>query len=120
MRSKMENIYKSEKAETQLINSRLEHLSHCSKNDYAWQFTRFHRQMADFLYQRGFDKTGDLLAKSINIEDLTNAGLFRKIMELELSLAERQTSKCLAWCLQNRSKLQKIKSKFEVLINLII
>ena len=75
---------------------------------------RFHRQMADFLYQRGFDKTGDLLAKSINIEDLTNSGLFRKIMELELSLADRQTSKCLAWCLHNRSKLQKIKSKFEI------
>ena len=117
LRNQMENIHKAEKSECNLINARLDHLKNGSKNEYAWQYTRFHRQMADFLYQRGFDKTGDMLAKSIDIEELTNAGLFRKIMELEQSLAEKQTSKCLAWCLQNRSKLQKIKSKFEVLIH---
>ena len=117
LRNQMENIHNAEKSECNLINARLDHLKNGSKNEYAWQYTRFHRQMADFLYQRGFDKTGDMLAQSIDIEELTNAGLFRKIMELEQSLAEKQTSKCLAWCLQNRSKLQKIKSKFEVRIS---
>ena len=31
MRGKLENIYTSEKAETTLIKSRIDHLSHCSK-----------------------------------------------------------------------------------------
>lgn len=33
--------------------------------------------------------------------------------EVERSLANRETSKCLMWCYDNRSKLRKLKSNIE-------
>lgn len=33
--------------------------------------------------------------------------------EVEKSLANKETSKCLAWCHDNRSKLRKLKSNME-------
>lgn len=33
--------------------------------------------------------------------------------EVEQSLADHDTSKCLAWCHDNRSKLRKLKSSME-------
>lgn len=33
--------------------------------------------------------------------------------EVENSLAEHETSKCLAWCHDNKSKLRKLKSSME-------
>lgn len=33
--------------------------------------------------------------------------------EVEKSLANRETTKCLAWCHDNRSKLRKLKSNME-------
>lgn len=33
--------------------------------------------------------------------------------EVENSLTKRETSKCLAWCHDNRSKLRKLKSTLE-------
>lgn len=33
--------------------------------------------------------------------------------EVERSLANRETAKCLAWCHDNRSKLRKLKSNME-------
>lgn len=33
--------------------------------------------------------------------------------EVEQSLADHDTSKCLAWCHDNRSKLRKLKSNME-------
>lgn len=39
--------------------------------------------------------------------------MFLASREVEQSLAERETSKCLAWCQDNRSKLRKLKSNME-------
>uniref|UniRef100_A0A1B6E9X3 CTLH domain-containing protein n=1 Tax=Clastoptera arizonana TaxID=38151 RepID=A0A1B6E9X3_9HEMI len=39
--------------------------------------------------------------------------IFLVSRDVEKSLAEKETSKCLAWCHDNRSKLRKLKSSLE-------
>lgn len=39
--------------------------------------------------------------------------IFLTSREVEKSLANRETNKCLAWCYDNRSKLRKLKSNME-------
>lgn len=41
------------------------------------------------------------------------ADVFLVSREVEQSLADHDTSKCLAWCHDNRSKLRKLKSSME-------
>lgn len=41
------------------------------------------------------------------------ADVFLVSREVENSLAEHETSKCLAWCHDNKSKLRKLKSSME-------
>ena len=70
--------------------------------------------MTDFLFQQGFQKSGALLAENLEIEKLINSKLYLQIIELEESLIAKDTQKSLNWCNQNKTKLQKIKSRFEV------
>jgi len=70
--------------------------------------------LTDFLFQQGFQKSGALLAENLEIEKLINSKLYLQIIELEESLIAKDTQKSLNWCNQNKTKLQKIKSRFEV------
>jgi len=42
-----------------------------------------------------------------------SSDVFLVSREVEASLAEHDTSKCLAWCHDNKSKLRKLKSTME-------
>ena len=43
------------------------------------------------------------------LQDLTNIDLFMTSKMVEESLKQRETSLCLSWCNENRSKLKKYK-----------
>ena len=47
-----------------MIEKRLDHLKQLNTNQYSWQYIRFHRQLAEFLFQHGYDKSGAKLAKA--------------------------------------------------------
>ena len=49
------------------------------------------------------------LAQAADIADLTNIKLFLVAKDVEESLMERDTSACLNWCHDNKSKLRKLK-----------
>lgn len=53
------------------------------------------------------------LASTRAIEGLTNLDVFLVAREVEQSLACRDTTKCLAWCHDNKSKLRKLNSSLE-------
>lgn len=53
------------------------------------------------------------LASSRGIEGLTNLDVFLVAREVEQSLACHDTSKCLSWCHDNKSKLRKLNSSLE-------
>ncbi len=53
------------------------------------------------------------LAQAAGITELTNINLFLVAKEVEESLSAKDTSKCLSWCHDNKSKMRKMKSTLE-------
>lgn len=83
-----------------------------------WARTRLDRMIIEYFLRNGYYDTAIKLAKSLDIEDLTNIDIFLVSREVEKSLMNRQTSKCLSWCHDNRSKLRKVKSDLEFKLRL--
>jgi len=53
------------------------------------------------------------LAKNSELVDLTNLEVFMVSREVETSLQQKNTSRCLTWCHDNKSKLRKMHSNLE-------
>ncbi|KAK7603012.1 hypothetical protein V9T40_003011 [Parthenolecanium corni] len=96
---------------------RLEHLKeHASGNVGAvsqWRRRRLDRMLVEYFLRRGYYGAATRLAHTSDLKDLTNIDVFLVSREVEQSLADHDTSKCLAWCHDNRSKLRKLKSNME-------
>lgn len=78
-----------------------------------WRSKRMDRMIVDHCLRSGYYDTAVQLSKYSNIEDLTNIDMFLVCKTIEESLEKHETTKCLAWCHENRSKLRKIKSTLE-------
>lgn len=100
-----------------ICKKRVDHLK-----DYAnpqaniaqqWRRRRLDRMLVEYFLRAGFYQTALKLAKHSDIQDFTNIDLFVAAKEVEDSLSSHETSKCLAWCYENRSKLRRIKSSLE-------
>lgn len=102
----------------QVCKYRLDHLKGMfeNKNDVAsnvWKRKRLDRLLVDHLLRGGYYESAARLTEESNLKNLTNLELFLVSKSVENSLADRDTTKCLAWCHDNRSKLRKIKSTLE-------
>jgi macrophage erythroblast attacher len=69
--------------------------------------------LVEHFLRSGCYNTAIKLAEHSQITDLTNISLFLVAKEVEESLSQKDTSKCLAWCHDNKSKLRKQKSTLE-------
>ncbi|XP_047495167.1 E3 ubiquitin-protein transferase MAEA-like [Penaeus chinensis] len=78
-----------------------------------WKRTRLDRLLVEYLLRAGCYSTATKLASTRGIEGLTNLDVFLVAREVEQSLACRDTTKCLAWCHDNKSKLRKLNSSLE-------
>ncbi|XP_064114490.1 LOW QUALITY PROTEIN: E3 ubiquitin-protein transferase MAEA-like [Macrobrachium nipponense] len=78
-----------------------------------WKRTRLDRLLVEYLLRAGCYSTATKLASARGTEGLTNLDVFLVAREVEQSLACRDTSKCLSWCHDNRSKLRKLNSSLE-------
>ena len=74
--------------------------------------------LVEHFLRAGFYDSAMGLAQQADIEDLTNISLFLVAKEVEESLAQKDISKCLAWCHDNKSKLRKMKSNLEYNVRL--
>lgn len=97
---------------------RVEHLKEHSSlinqgSSSAWKKKRLDRMLVEHFLRCGYYNTALKLAKHAQIEDLTNIELFAISKEVEESLLHKDTSKCLNWCYDNKSKLRKLKSSLE-------
>ncbi|XP_054168790.1 E3 ubiquitin-protein transferase MAEA-like isoform X2 [Oppia nitens] len=104
-----------------VCKKRLEHLKdYCLKtnsNETAitqWKKKRMDRMLVDHFLRSGYYESAINLAIHSQIEDLTNIDLFLISRQVEDSLRARETSRCLSWCHDNKSKLRKIKSTLEI------
>ena len=104
-----------------VCKKRLEHLKdYCLKsnsNDAAitqWKKKRLDRMLVDHFLRSGYYDSAINLALHSQIESLTNIDLFLVSRQVEDSLKNRETYRCLNWCHDNKSKLRKIKSSLEM------
>jgi len=82
-----------------------------------WKKLQLDRLIIDYLLRAGHFETASDLASCTNIEYLTNIPLFLQCKKIEASLRdEHDTSQCLEWCHENKSKLRRMKSDFEMKI----
>jgi len=100
-----------------VVKRRVDHLKeHDSLNQAVvteWKKSRLDRLLVEYLLRTGCYNTATKLAASRGIEGLTNLDVFLVAREVEQSLAARDTTKCLAWCHDNKSKLRKLNSSLE-------
>lgn len=115
------NILKRKAAESineeleaaQVCKRRVDHLKEyeCQSGNafVLWKKKRLDRMLVEYFLRCGYYNTAIKLAKHSDIEDLTNIDLFLVSKDVEESLASKETSKCLLWCHDNKSKLRKMK-----------
>lgn len=142
MKRKAEESISEELQATNVCKKRIEHLkghapftatgsvSQGAVNQ--WRRKRIDRMVVEYFLRNGYYNAAITLAEKSDIKDLTNIGktkrrrkhleeykfcfvieIFLTSREVEKSLANRETSKCLLWCYDNRSKLRKLKSNIE-------
>ncbi|ELU07028.1 hypothetical protein CAPTEDRAFT_123183 [Capitella teleta] len=117
MKRKAEESILDEVQAARVCKRRIEHLK-----DYEtlsptaanqWQKKRLDRMLVEYFLRAGYYSSAIKLANQSNIEDLINIELFLVAKEVEDTLAKGDTSKCLAWFHDNKSKLRKMQSTLE-------
>lgn len=78
-----------------------------------WKQVRLDRMIVEHFLRLGYYDSAERLAVRRNIRDLTNLDTFQTTREVEEDLANHRTAKCIAWCIDNKSKLRKINSTIE-------
>lgn len=78
-----------------------------------WRRQRLDRMLVEYFLRKGYYKTATKLADNSELRDLTNIDVFMVSREVEKSLANHETARCLGWCHDNRSKLRKLGSTME-------
>lgn len=108
-----------EQEAAQVCKRRLEHLKGMFEVPYnevainVWKKKRLDRMLVDHLLRGGYYASASKLNEKSDLLHLTNMDLFLTSRKVETSLESGDTSKCLAWCHDNKSKLRKIKSQLE-------
>lgn len=78
-----------------------------------WKQTRLDRMIIEHFLRLGYYETAECLATHRDIRELTNLDIFQTTRDVEEDLRQHQTTKCIAWCNDNKSKLRKINSTIE-------
>lgn len=123
LKRKAEESITEELQATNVCKRRLEHLKeHATLTSSGvvsqgalnqWRRKRLDRMVVEYFLRNGYYNAAITLAERSNIKDLTNIDIFLTSREVEKSLASHETSKCLSWCHDNRSKLRKLRSNME-------
>ncbi|XP_060829339.1 E3 ubiquitin-protein transferase MAEA [Bombus pascuorum] len=96
---------------------RLEHLKEHANTAPSvvnqWRRQRLDRMLIEYFLRKGYYTTATKLADNSELRDLTNIDVFMVSREVETSLANHETARCVGWCYDNRSKLRKLGSTME-------
>lgn len=113
LKRKAEESIGEELDAAQSCKRRLDHLKDGNNATGAalsqWRKKRLDRMLVEYFLRAGYYNTAIKLAQHSDIEDLTNIDLFLISKDIEESLERKETTKCLQWCHENRSKLRKLK-----------
>ncbi|KAL1497840.1 hypothetical protein ABEB36_008728 [Hypothenemus hampei] len=123
LKRKADESISEELAASQVCKKRLDHLKEHAQtitNESSsrgsvnnWRRKRLDRMVVEYCLRNGYYDSAILLAEKSDIKDFTNIDIFLNFREVEKSLANHETQKCLLWCHDNKSKLRKLKSTME-------
>jgi macrophage erythroblast attacher len=122
LKRKSNDLRNDEKDYLKLIKRRIEHLKEHDTNTLAtlksFKKQRMDRMLIDYFLRSGFYNTAQLLANKSKILEMTNIDVFLTEKDIVNSLKNKDSSKCLTWCNDNKSKLKKINVSccFEIFI----
>ncbi|VDP07213.1 unnamed protein product [Soboliphyme baturini] len=119
MKRKMSEVVADEVEVISILKHSVDHLKIGLNNDDSvalrkWRSIRIDRMLIDYFLRVGYYKTALKLAENDSLESLTNVSIFMRAREVEKSLLNHETTKCLEWCHDNRSKLRRLKSTLEI------
>lgn len=114
------DLRNDEKDLLKLIKKRIDHLKDCESTTQnslrLYRRQRVDRMLIDYFLRCGFYETAQELATKSKIQDMTNIDIFLIEKDIVDSLKNRDTSKCLAWCNEHKSKLKKVNSNLEFML----
>ncbi|XP_074108284.1 E3 ubiquitin-protein transferase Katazuke [Cotesia typhae] len=117
LKRKAEESISEELQAGMVCKRRLDHLKeHGSSSPSVvnqWRRQRLDRMLVEYFLRKGYYKTAMKLADTTELRELTNIDVFMVSREVEISLANHETARCLGWCHDNRSKLRKLGSTME-------
>lgn len=127
LKRKAEESIPEELAAAHVCKRRLDHLKQKCINDTdetidaelrlaaanQYKKIRLDRILVEHFLRLGYYETAEMLANRSGIRDLTNINIFQTSREVEQDLANHNTTRCIAWCNDNKSKLKKINSTIE-------
>eukprot|EP00899_Mesostigma_viride_P016256 jgi/Mesvir1/24631/Mv21940-RA.1 len=115
LKRKLDETNDSEEKEISRCRARLEHLGALSENDRnaRWNETRVDRIIIDYMLRCGYYDSAVKYAEGAGIKELVDLDLFLSACKVVDALRRCDASEALAWCADNRSRLKKLKSKFE-------
>lgn len=83
-----------------------------------WNSGRMDRLLVDYFLRSGYSETAKIITESSNIEELVDAQIFKDAYKIIEGLKNRDCTDALVWCVDNRGKLKKIRSKLEFKLHL--
>eukprot|EP00116_Pleurobrachia_bachei_P005281 sb/3465543/ len=84
-----------------------------AKIESLWKKKRLNRILVDYFLRNSNYETAVQLVKATGIETQVDTEPFLAGREIEQSLAAHNTTPCLQWCYENRSRLKKSKVNLE-------
>ncbi|KAJ0980070.1 hypothetical protein J5N97_015544 [Dioscorea zingiberensis] len=114
LKRKLEEGNKTEYLQAQRCRARLDHLDVVEvENLPDWSNTRLKRILVDYMLRMSYYDTAAKLAEISNIQDLVDIDVFLDAKRVVDSLHNKEVAPAIAWCIDNRPRLKKSRSKFE-------
>ncbi|XWS66093.1 hypothetical protein CRYUN_Cryun05aG0170800 [Craigia yunnanensis] len=119
LKRKLEEGSRMENLQAQRCRARLDHLESVdAENLSEWNNVRLKRILVDYMLRMSYYDTAMKLAESSNIQDLVDMDVFQEAKKVIDALRNQEVGPALAWCVDNKSRLKKSKSKFEFQLRL--
>nr|GMD01973.1 macrophage erythroblast attacher [Ipomoea batatas] len=119
LKRKLEESGRMENLQAQRCRARLDHLESMDVENLSdWNRTRLKRILVDYMLRMSYYDTATKFAESSNIEDLVDIDVFLEAKKVIDALHNKEVAPALAWCVDNKSRLKKSKSKFEFQLRL--
>ncbi|TKR96396.1 hypothetical protein L596_010415 [Steinernema carpocapsae] len=80
----------------------------------AFKKERIDRMIIEHLYRTGCFKTASMLADSCKLKPVCNDLVYEEVRRVEDGLRNHDLNPCLDWIFDNRSKLRRLQSDFEM------